>query len=133
MKKVFIGLLIVAAGTAAYFLFIREKKAGPPAGLETPELTGNWRTLHYEPVTDSVQLLYHYQFDDNGKAYRTTGDSSRTDTLYYAWTKEATLQLKSNPADTTAGYFKVTANGKDSLSLRSASGDPLFIQLGRIQ
>ncbi len=129
MKKILIGLLIVAAVTAAYF-FLYKKDTDKPAQQETAKelIIGKWNTISVQPVTDSLTAFYNYEFQKDGKLFRTFSDTVKADTLLYEWNKAGELLMKSNTADTVAKAFVITFTGDDSLTLKTDSLNMLLLK-----
>lgn len=127
MKKILIGLLVVAAATAAYF-FLNKKDTGKPIQKATSQelIIGKWKTISTEPVTDSLSLMYNYDFQKEGKAFRSIADTVKADTLFYDWNKNGELLLKNSVADTIARTYTVAFTGSDSLTIKA---DSIKIQL----
>ena len=114
MKKFFIGLLVVAAGTAVYFFVIRKKNNAPAiAGINQALLTGKWKA-----VTDSAATAIQLEFRQDGMAL--SAGSEKTDTLYYNWKGPRELLLKKNTTDTSGIQFTVTQLSADSLVVQDA-------------
>ncbi|MBK8952888.1 MAG: hypothetical protein IPM85_11995 [Chitinophagaceae bacterium] len=88
MKKILIGLLLVAAATAAYFFLYKKYDTEPVKKATNQELLiGKWKTNSVHSVTDSLQTQYSYDFQKEGNAFRSISDSARADTLFMNGTK----------------------------------------------
>lgn len=120
MKNFFIGLLVVAAGTAVYFLVIKKKKDQPVAGINKEWIIGKWKAESYQPVTDSVQPKFIYDFQKEGLALRSVSDTAKTDSLHYSWKETGELMVKEKPADTTGLVFTVSRLTADSLEVKGS-------------
>ncbi|MBM3416943.1 MAG: hypothetical protein FJY20_11000 [Bacteroidetes bacterium] len=131
MKKIFIGLLIAAAGAGVYFFLLKKKKDKPEAGNVNKELIiGKWKSESYEPVKDSAQSTLLYEFQKDGIAYRSLNDTAKADTLHYSWKESAELFLKKNAADSSGISLKVNKLTADSLQvLGSDSISILFTRM----
>jgi hypothetical protein len=128
MKKVFIGLLIVAAG-AGTFYFLQKKNT--ETSIEKELLTGKWKLSSLDVKTkdssdyfvslisaiDSNFTKYRYDFLENGNVLKSLTDSAKADTSHYEWTKKNVLSWKENASDSTNDVFTVTKLTKDSLLL----------------
>ncbi len=130
MKKIFIGLLLAAAaGTGIYFLFFTKKNNEPVVKDNKELIIGKWKTTSWEPVTDSLQLFYTYDFQNENKLYRHVTDSSKTDTLYYDWSKAGDLVIKKNQADSLPDNYTINRLEADTLQLtKTANGSVVNLQ-----
>lgn len=129
MKKILIGLLVVAAATAAYFFLYKKDTDKPAQQATTQELIiGKWKTSSVLPATDSLITSYNYDFQKEGKLFRSVSDSAKADTLLYEWNKAGELLIKSNASDTTAKIFVTTLTGNDSLTLKTDSLSMLLLK-----
>jgi len=131
MKKVFIGLLILAAGAGTFYFLQKKKSEGT---IEKELLTGKWKLSSIDVKTkdssdyyrefitsfDSNSYKYRYDFRKDGNVTRSLVDSVNTDTLHYAWTKKNELSWKENVSDSLAGdVFSVSLLTRDSLVMLS--------------
>jgi uncharacterized protein HemX len=130
MKKVFIGLLIVAAGAGAFY-FLQKKKAENT--IEKELLTGKWTLNSLDVKTkdssayflslisaiDSNFTKYRYDFKADGNVLKSLTDSVKADSSHYEWTKKNELVWKENARDSTSEVFTVTRLTNDSLLLLS--------------
>ena len=140
MKKVFIGLLIIAAGTAAYYLL--QKKNSPVTGntIQQENTIGKWKldSLYALKDTSNNFMLgiigiiepdlrkYNYEFKKDGSISLSIGDSLTADKSRYEWNKNNQLTWKEHPADTTGELFTVSLLNTDSRSLLSADSAVLL-------
>ena len=139
MNKLFIGLLIIAAGAGAFF-FLRNKKSGTSKDLQKELLIGKWKLDSLDVKTrdssawymasisafDSNFNKYHYDFKTDGNVLKSLPDSTKADTSRYEWTKNNELNWKENPKDTTNELFIVTKLNSDSLLLVKSKDSSIF-------
>lgn len=134
MKKVFIGLLIVAAGAGIYYL-LQNKKTKIADPIEKELLVGTWKIdSFYVSSKDSVpdviagSLLkdssfrrHRYDFQNGGTFLQTVNDSAKvkTDTSYYEWGKKNELLIKEAVKDSVGEQYTISKLSKDSLILQS--------------
>jgi hypothetical protein len=131
MKKVFIGLLIIAAG-AGTFYFLQKKKAGTDKAVEKELLIGNWKmdSLHLAPknsanlvtallLTDSGIHKYRFSFQKEGTFLQTINDSVKADTSYYEWPKKNELMIKESVKDSAGETYLIKKLSMDTLVLQS--------------
>ncbi|HEY6505965.1 MAG TPA: hypothetical protein VIZ28_18450 [Chitinophagaceae bacterium] len=143
MKKLFIGLLIIAAGAGTYF-FLQNKKPSVENNIQKELVTGKWKLNSFESMPNdssiNVSVLlaamesnfmkYRYDFKPGGNILRSVSDSAKADTSYYEWTKDNQLAWKENAADSTGELFSVMKLTNDSLLLLSGdSATLLFTKL----
>lgn len=120
MNKLIIGLLIVAAGAGAFFYFNQRTCNKPAQDSLTKEwIVGKWKTVSYQPVTDSVQPMYLYDFQKEGLVVRSINDSAKADTSHYEWSKINELVFKENVVDSIVQTFTVLKLTQDSLQVKS--------------
>jgi hypothetical protein len=130
MKKLIIGLLVIAAG-AGTFYFLQNKKTEDTIQKEL--LTGQWTLSSLDVKTkdssayliaaiaaiDSNFTKYHYDFRKDGNVLKSLSDSAKADSSHYEWTKKNELAWKENPKDSISEVFTVTKLTTDSLLLLS--------------
>lgn len=119
MKKIFIGLLIIAAGAGIYYLLSAPKNNVPVTENRSALLIGNWKSVASGNGTDSSGLsgmLYEVQKD--GLVLVRDSATVAADTVYYSWTTAGDLQLNPTKADSTRENFNVVLLNKDSLQLK---------------
>ena len=128
MNKLFIGLLIVAAGAAALFYFNRRTCNKPAQDSLTKEwIVGKWKA---DAGKDSVFSSYSYDFLKDGNIVRSLNDSVKADTSHYEWNKKNELVWKENAADSTGKILSVLKLTQDSLQVQAAdSSTVLFIKV----
>lgn len=117
MNKLFIGLLIIAAGAVTYFLLKNKKNTTETVAINKEFIIGKWETESDQPAKDSLKPRYKYEFQKEGFAIKSAGDSVKVDTLKYEWNKTSHLVLKENAADSTGKTYKVEKLTKDSLQI----------------
>lgn len=126
MNKLFIGLLIVAAGAGAFFLLRKKKSQVSVEKINHEWIIGTWKTEAMLPG-DSLKTGISYDFRKDGKLYRSLNDAAGADTSSYAWKGERELVLPplfqisgADPADSSGMLFTVVMLTRDSLQLLSA-------------
>jgi hypothetical protein len=140
MKKLFIGLLIAAAGAAIFFLPREKNKSMTANNFQQEQIIGKWKldSLLFATVSndsfmpgtmgmvDSNLRKYHYEFTRDGSIAFSLGDSLIKDSSGYEWYEEDKLVWKENPADSSGGIFKVSQLTNDSLALQSKNSSVLL-------
>jgi hypothetical protein len=132
MKKIFIGLLVIAAGAGAYY-FLQNKRPASKNQLQKELLIGKWKmdTLSGHPSDSALDATlaliveldsnlydYHYDFLADGHILQSLDDTVTTDTSYYEW-KGNELLIKQGTKNATAETFTISALNKDSLVMLS--------------
>ena len=142
MKKLFFGLLIVAVGAGAFYLFNKQKTENN-TGIQTELITGKWKldsispgkdsnsTMGWIMMLDSNLMKYDYEFKKNGDLLISLRDSLQADSSHYEWNKKQQLVLKDKKTDSTAEILDVVALNKDSLRL--IDKDSSFILFTRLK
>ena len=143
MKKVFIGLLIAAAGAATFFLL--EKKNNPAKSyIQKDLIIGKWKLdslysfkdSNSNLMTDVMELVdphltkYEYEFTKGGTIGLWLKDSLRKDSIRYEWINKKQLAWKEYPANKTIEVFEISILSKDSLSLQS--NDSVILSFTRV-
>ncbi len=123
MNKLFIGLLIVAAGARAYFLLRKKNKPDKPA-INKEMIIGKWTPV--QPATDSTSVKQLYEFTKDGIVLRSYGDTTKTDTLFYEWNKNQELLWKENSRQSGSRNFAVTKLTEDSLQIQPKDSLPIL-------
>jgi hypothetical protein len=133
MKKIFIGLLIAAAGAGVYY-FLQNRKPAETNSIQKELLAGKWKpdTLSVHPgdsltgfmtglagMIDSNLLKYQYEIRNDGLILQSIHDTVITDTSYYEWSKENELSIKDSKTDSTGEVFTVSKLSADSLLVHS--------------
>ena len=119
MNKLFIGLLIIAAGAGVFFVLTKKNKTATTA-INKDWIIGKWQTQPPNPVIDTVFALYRYDFLKDGILLQSLQDSIPADTMHYEWNKLSQLVWKQNKEDTTSRVFKVVLLTPDTLQVRGA-------------
>ncbi len=124
MNKLLIGLLIVAAGTGAFFLLRKKNEATATTDLKKEWIIGQWKT---DAVMDKDSNFSKYRFDfqKDGQLLRSLNDSAAADTAQYEWSKTNELvwsawtpSEKEKAADSIGKNFAVVKLTQDSLQVR---------------
>ena len=115
MNKLFIGLLIVAAGAGVFF-FLRKKKNTTTNDIKKEWILGKWKA---DAGKDSAFSSYSYDFLKDGNVVRSLNDSAKADTSHYEWNKANELVWKEKASDSTAKIFSVIKLTQDSLQVQS--------------
>lgn len=118
MKKLFIGLLVLAAAGTAFYLLNRKKKTTEIVAFNKDLLPGKWKTVTQEPA-DSAKTLYQYEFQKEGVVLRAVNDSAKADTSHYEWSKNNELVWKEKTTDSTVKTYAVTKLTSDTLQLET--------------
>ena len=133
MKKVFIGLLITAAGAGIFFLLQKKNKPVNASYIQKDLIVGKWKLDSLYSLKDSSSdlmtdgfgladpnlLIYEYAFTKEGSIELSLKDSLTKDSSRYEWINEGQLAWKEYPANKTIEVFDVSLLNSDSLSLRS--------------
>lgn len=133
MKKIVIGLLVIAAGAGTYY-FLQTKKPVAENKLQKELLIGKWKmdTLSIHPhdsttgmaialtgMLDSNFYGYHYDFLADGHILQSLHDTVTADTSYYEWNQNNELLVKEGTKDATAEAFTISTLNTDSLIILS--------------
>ena len=119
MNKLFIGLLIIAAGAGVFFL-LRKKSTtnGTLNEIKKEWILGKWKTESYQPAKDSAQPLYRYEFLKDGNLLWSLSDSAKADSLHYEWSKNNELVWNEKASDSAGNVFAVLHLGQDTLQVK---------------
>jgi len=123
MKNVFIGLLIVAAGTGVFFFLRKKNNTTPKNEINKEWIFGSWKAVPDQATADSNLVPFRFDFKADGLLLRSAGDSVKKDTAYYAWTKTGSILLKKAASDTTGQELIVISLKTDSLQLKSGENN----------
>jgi hypothetical protein len=117
MNKLLIGLLIVAAGTGAFFLLRKKKQEPVTTELKKEWIIGQWKS---DAIVDNDSNFNKYRFDfqSNGSLLRSLNDSTGADTVYYEWSKTSELVWKEKATDSVGKNFTVLQLTPDSLQVQ---------------
>ena len=119
MKKLFIGLLVIAAGAGAFFYFNQKSGAKPEQFSINKELIiGTWKT-DAVMANDSGFNKYSYNFRLEGIVLRSLNDSVKADTMHYEWSKTNELVWKEKASDSITTIYSVIKLTQDSLQVQS--------------
>jgi hypothetical protein len=133
MKKLFFGLLVIAAAGAAFFLLQKTHKPITDNNIQKEWILGKWKLNSLQPCKDSNSastlaliamldsnlLKYQYEFTKEGSILLSLGDSLSADSSRYEWNRENQLVWKENRNDSTGDILKIALLNKDSLLLQS--------------
>ena len=141
MKKVFIGLLILAAGAGAFYFLQKKDKPFTGSSFQKEWIVGKWKLDSILLPKDSNDnfmagilgivapdlMKYRYELKQDGTISFSLGDSLIKDSSLYEWNKENQLVWKEYPADTTSNnVFKVSTLNEDSLVLQAEDSSLLL-------
>ena len=115
MNKLFIGLLIVAAGAGAFFYFRKKNSSTNEVGFKKEWIIGKWETQ----AKDSIQPSFRYQFDSTGIVLKSVSDTVKADTLHYSWNKKNKLVFGNSENDSTAQVFSILKLNTDTLQVQA--------------
>ena len=116
MNKLFIGLLIVAAGSGIFFLLRKKKSTTTANDVNKEWIVGKWKA---DAGNDSTFSSYHYDFLKDGNILKSLNDSANADTLHYEWGKNNELIWKEKSSDSTGKIFTVLNLTQYSLQVQS--------------
>lgn len=119
MKKLFIGLLVLAAGGAVFFLLNKKKNSTEVATINKTLILGKWKPISKEPATDTLQTQYQFDFLKEGIVLRAENDSTKADTTYYEWNKANELVMKESATDSAGTLYTVVKLTADTLQVQS--------------
>lgn len=115
MNKLFIGLLIVAAGAGIFFV-LRKKKNSTKNSINKEWIVGKWKA---DAGKDSAFSQYSYDFLKEGNIVRSLSDSAKADTIHYEWNKSNELVWRQKAGDSTSMVLTIVKLTKDSLQVKS--------------
>ena len=117
MNKLIIVLLLAAIGAGTFFYL--QKNVNQTNAIKKELIIGKWKTVSYQPVKDSSQPMYYYEFLNEGVLLRSVNDSSKADSFNYYWDKKQNLTWKEKSDSAKGSSFSVLKLNKDSLELKS--------------
>jgi hypothetical protein len=123
MKKLFIGLLVLAAGGAAFFLLNKKKNSTEVATINKTFILGKWKPISKEPATDTLQTQYQFDFLKEGIVLRAANDSTKADTTHYEWNKANELVMKESVTDSAGTLYTVVKLTADTLQVQSKTNN----------
>lgn len=127
MNKLFIGLLIVAAGAGIFFVLRKKKSTSTTTKINKEWIIGKWNA---DAGKDSAFSQYRYDFLNDGNIVRSLNDSAKADTAHYEWNKKNELLWKEKAGDSTGKIFSVLKLTQDSLQMQSQdSATILFVKM----
>lgn len=127
MNKLFIGLLIVAAGAGIFFVLRKKKSTSTTTKINKEWIIGKWNA---DAGKDSAFSQYRYDFLNDGNIVRSLNDSAKADTAHYEWNKKNELLWKEKAGDSTGKIFSVLKLTQDSLQVQSQdSATILFVKM----
>ena len=123
MKKLFIGLLIVAAGAGVFFLLRKKKNTTIANAINKEWIIGKWKA---SAEKDSAFSQYSYDFMKDGNIVRSLNDSAKADTSRYEWNKKNELVWKETATDSVGKVFAVVKLTSDSLQVQSKDSSTIL-------
>lgn len=130
MKKIFIGLLILAAGAGAYYLLSQQKRIEPVSENKETLLLGKWKAGFPAQGMDSLFAGFLYEFQQDGIALIRDTANATTDSSVYEWNKAGDLLFRENAKDSAAEVYTVLLLTKDSLQVKNKDNkEYLFTRL----
>ena len=126
MNKLFIGLLIVAAGAGVFFLLSKKKNETAIAAINKELIIGKWKTASSYPEKDTAQPIYQYNFLKDGNIVKSLNDSAKADTSHYQWSKTDELVWKERVSDSTGNIYAVVKLTSDSLQVQTKDSSTIL-------
>jgi hypothetical protein len=127
MNKLFIGLLIIAAGAGVYFLLRKKENQKPLENIKKEDILGKWKTDPALLSKDSNEFNYTYDFRNDGMMLVMLNDSTKADTSHYSLSKNNQLVWKEKQDDSTGMVFSVLLLDKDSLQLQAKDSTKILL------
>ena len=125
MNKLFIGLLVVAAGAGIFLLLNKKKNTTEVETINKELIIGKWKTNSVLP-SDSTFSLYSYNFQKEGIILMSLNDSAKADTSHYQWNKKNDLVWKGKATDSTGETFSIVKLTQDSLQLQAVDSSTVL-------
>lgn len=119
MNKLFIGLLVIAAGAGIFFFACSKKQKSTSTTFDKSAIVGHWKAGSTSS-SDSNFSKYEFDFQKEGRVIRSLNDSLPADTSNYEWTKKDQLVWKEKSTDSTGNTYSVLKLNNDSLQIQSA-------------
>ena len=137
MKKLFIGLLIIAAGTAIFLMLQNKDKTITGNNFQKEQIIGKWKldslwslkdsnTHFIKGLFDPKLKKYHYEFKKDGSIFQFADDSLTKDSSRYEWTKDNQLIWNENFANEKGEVFNISLFSSDSMQLQSKDSSVLL-------
>src|SRR5688572_32753255 len=99
MNKLFVGLLVIAAGVGVFFLLRKKKDTPSHPIIKKEDIVGKWKTDPRGVGTDSNSIAYNYDFRDEGIILQSVNDSVKADTSHYSLNAQNELVWKEKLTD----------------------------------
>ena len=144
MNKLFIGLLIIAAGAGAFFYLRKKNKSATGNGIKKEWILGQWKvdSLSASKDTSNENLLFMlYASDTNAKKdvihFYDDGlllitypyDSlSKNDTAYFQWSKDNALLFKDKMTDSLSSTMLVKQPDSLHMVLQTKDSSLIYLQ-----
>jgi|GEM_PF-710265 len=119
MNKLFIGLLIIAAGTGIFFLLSDTKGTSTREPINKELIIGKWKEDGRDPG-----ILY--VFEKDLMLLQSLGDSMKIDSSYYTW-KQDSIIWKETLTDSMGKAFVVQKLTKDTMQLQATDSKIILL------
>ena len=137
MKKLFIGLLIIAAGAGIFYFLRKQNKSLTKIDIQRDWIIGNWKLdsidmgkdsgdINILTLLDSNLYEYRYQFTADSTVYVSLKDSLTADSSRYAWGEQNELVFQNDLFNKAPDSLNVTMLSKDRLVLQDRDSVLLF-------
>ena len=125
MNKLFIGLLIIAAGAGIFFL-LRKKEHTVTQRIDRELLIGKWM----QTSADSTASPFYFDFQEKNLLIRSLSaqDQVDVDSFYYEWTREDNLEVKKSAGDSASGFMRIFQLTKDSLYVKDGDSSAIVFK-----
>lgn len=127
MKKLFFGLLLIAAGAGVFFYLQNKKQTSSQNTIQKGLIVGKWKIDLYQPAKDSAQPHYQYSFLKNGTLLRSINDTAKADTLHYDWVNDTEHIWKRKADDSIINRFTIMKLSPDSLQLQTLDSTGIIL------
>lgn len=144
MKKIFIGLLLLAVAAAGVYYILQGKKTESASSLNKELLIGQWKidSLVSKSKSDSGNLVmtmiesdsnfFRQVYDvkaDKQVLISTPADTvAKVDTTSYDWTNENEITWKEKPAEKTIGILKVIRLDSTDMVLQTTDSTMVYLK-----